>query len=226
MTDPKTRLLDAILPHVMFDGWSDAAFAAAAQDTDMTVEQARGVCPRGAIGLAVLAHMRGDAAMREALADAELSEMRIRDRVAFAIRTRLDCAGDKEVVRRATALFTLPHLGPEGAGLIWGTADAIWSALGDPSDDVNYYTKRATLSAVYGSVVLFWLGDESADGQDTSDFIDRRINDVMQIEKMKANARKNPLTRPFTAVLDKAMAPIKAPKAPDPDLPGRWEVSS
>ena len=69
------------------------------------------------------------------------------------------------MVRRGTTLFALPHHAAEGAKLIWGTADAIWTALGDTSDDVNWYTKRATLSAVYGSVVLFWLGEtEAGDG--------------------------------------------------------------
>jgi ubiquinone biosynthesis protein COQ9 len=49
----------------------------------------------------------------------------------------------------------------DGAKAIWGTADRIWTALGDTSDDLNWYTKRATLSAVYGSTVLYWLGDDS-----------------------------------------------------------------
>ena len=71
----------------------------------------------------------------------------------------------------------LPHMAPEGARLIWGTADRIWTALGDTSDDVNWYTKRATLSGVYAAVVLYWLGDDSTDGQATRAFIDRRISD-------------------------------------------------
>ena len=97
--------------------------------------------------------------------------MRFRDKVAHAVRLRLDAVTDKEAVRRGSALFALPHMAPIGSKLIWGTADAIWTALGDTSDDVNYYTKRATLSAVYGAVVLFWLGDDTDEGQATTDFI-------------------------------------------------------
>lgn len=224
MTDPQNHLLDAILPHVPFDGWSDAAFQAAIQDAGLSDAQAQAACPRGVVDLAVLAHQRGDQAMQDAMAALALDDMRIRERVACAIRQRLDLAGDKEVVRRATTLFALPHLAPEGAHLIWGTADAIWRSLGDTSEDVNYYTKRATLSAVYGAVVLFWLGDTSEDGQATDDFIDRRIDDVMQIEKVKAGAKKNPLTRPFAAFLGQVTSTIKAPASPDPNLPGRWET--
>jgi ubiquinone biosynthesis protein COQ9 len=149
----------------------------------------------------------------------DLDEMRFRDRVAHAIRVRLADA-DKEIVRRGSALFALPHMAADGAKLIWGTADAVWTALGDTSNDVNWYTKRATLSAVYGSVVLFWLGD---DGTGLDDFIDRRIDNVMQFEKVKAQVNKNPLLKPLTGPLARMASMIKAPaRIPDVDLPGVW----
>ncbi len=222
MTLTKTQLLDAILPHVAFDGWNDVAFRAACADVDLSAEEAKGICPRGATDLAILFHVQGDAAMVEALAAADLSDMRFRDKVAHAIRLRLDAVQDKEAVRRGTVLFALPHMAPEGSKLIWGTADAIWTALGDTSDDVNWYTKRATLSAVYGSVVLFWLGDDSIDGQATTDFIDRRIDNVMQFETFKAAVTKNPLTKPFASLLGSLTSQLKAPKAAPSDLPGSW----
>jgi hypothetical protein len=89
--------------------------------------------------------------------------------------------------------FALPQYAADGARAIWGTADAIWEALGDASDDYNWYTKRATLSAVYGATVLYWLGDESPENRDTWAFLDRRIEDVMRIEKVKAEVQKNPV---------------------------------
>lgn len=57
------RLLDAILPHVPFDGWSQQAFQAAVAEADVTPAVARGLCPRGAVDLALAMHARGDAAM-------------------------------------------------------------------------------------------------------------------------------------------------------------------
>ena len=116
-------------------------------------------------------------------------------------------------------------MAPVGSKLIWGTSDAIWTALGDTSDDINWYTKRATLSAVYGSVVLYWLGDDSMDGQATTDFIDRRIENVMQFETFKAALIKNPLTKPFAAAIGQLMSRVKAPSEPPSDLPGRWTAS-
>jgi ubiquinone biosynthesis protein COQ9 len=220
-TDLKTRLLDAALPHVAFDGWTDATFRAACQDAGVDAASARLACPRGAVDLAVAFHRRGDAEMVRRLAAADLSEMRFRDRIAAAIRFRLEAAGDAEAVRRGVTLFALPMHAPEGARLIWGTADAIWSTLGDTSEDLNWYTKRATLGAVYSSTVLFWLGDESPGHQDTWAFVDRRIEDVMRIEKLKTQARENPVLSRLLAgpawVAGKVRKPTRVPQV---DLPG------
>ena len=172
---PKEQLLDAALMHVAFDGWSEATFKAAVSDTGMDPTVARAVCPRGAVDLAVAYHKRGDQQMIDRMKGENMTEMKFSAKVAAMVRFRLEAATDKEAVRRGTTLFALPQYAPEGAKLVWGTADAIWAALGDTSEDVNWYTKRATLSAVYSSTVLFWLGDTSEGHADTRAFIDRRI---------------------------------------------------
>lgn len=216
----REAVLDAALSHVPFDGWSETTLRAAIADSGVAEGLARALFPRGGIDLAVAFHKDGDRQMAEILAKADLSQMRFRDRVAFAIRTRLDLVADRELVRRGTTLFALPQHAAEGAKLIWGTADAIWLALGDTSRDLNWYSKRATLSAVYGSVVLYWLGDDSPGHQATWDFLDRRIDDVMQIESLKAKLRENPLGKALLAGPGRVMEKWRAPTVPD-DLPGR-----
>lgn len=220
MEAAKAAILDAALGHVPFDGWSEATFRAALADSGVAPPLGRALFPRGAVDLALAYHQRGDALMAERLRAADLGAMRYRDRVAYAIRTRLEMAEDKELVRRGTTLFALPTHAADGARAIWGTADAIWNALGDTSTDVNWYTKRATLSAVYASTVLYWLGDDSPGHEATWDFLDRRIGDVMQIEKAKATLRENPLAKAILAGPMKIMEKVKAPKLPD-DLPGQ-----
>lgn len=222
--DPvKLQLLDAILAHVAFDGWSAASFDAAVADQGLDPTHAQTLCPRGAVDLAILFHQRGDDAMAAALGTADLNDMRYSEKVAHAIWLRLQAVEDKEAVRRGTTLFALPHMAPDGAKLIWGTADRIWLALGDTSEDVNWYTKRATLSGVYGSVVLYWLGDASEGSEATKAFIDRRIENVMQFEKFKAGLNNSPTLKPFTGPLARMANMIKAPsRMPDVDLPGMW----
>tara|TARA_R110002049_G_scaffold44333_3_gene129924 strand:- start:172546 stop:173229 length:684 start_codon:yes stop_codon:yes gene_type:complete len=223
MTDPKAQLLDAALPHVAFDGWTGATFDAAIKDSGMDEGLARATCPRGAVDLAVAYHRRGDAQMLAALAEADMEGMRFRDKIAKAVQVRFEVSGDREVVRRGTTLFALPHHAPEGAKLVWDTVDAIWTALGDTSDDVNWYTKRATLAGVYSATLLFWLGDISEGHSATWRFLDRRIDNVMQIEKLKAQVRESPTLSRLMAGPNWLLGKVKAPaKAVDPNLPGRW----
>ena len=218
--NPRDAVLQAALSHVPFDGWSETTLRAAITDSGVAEGLARALFPRGGIDLAVAFHKDGDGRMRDTLAANDLSQMRFRDRIAFAIRTRLDLIEDRELVRRGTTLFALPQHAPEGARLIWGTADAIWTALGDTTRDLNWYSKRATLSAVYGSTVLYWLGDDSLGHQATWDFLDRRIADVMQIESLKAKLRENPLGKAILAGPAKVMEKWRVPTVPD-DLPGK-----
>ncbi|MDQ2089817.1 COQ9 family protein [Marimonas arenosa] len=221
MSDAKEKLLDAALSHVPFDGWSDETFNAAIRDTGLAPGLARGLCPRGAVDLAIAYHKRGDRQMVERLAQTDLSALRFRDRIATAVRFRLEAVEDREIVRRGMTLFALPQYGPDGARLLWETADLIWRALGDGSDDINWYTKRATLSGVYSATVLYWLGDDSEDHAATWDFLDRRIGDVMKFEQFKANMRANPgLMRLLKGPLD-VLGRIRAPK-PHDDMPGSW----
>ncbi|MCL3880977.1 COQ9 family protein [Marivita sp. GX14005] len=222
--DTATRLLDAILAHVPFDGWSQTAFEAAISDTDISPAVARGLFPRGAVDMAAAFHRRGDDAMARALKERDLSAMRFRDKVALAVRLRLEAVEDKEAVRRGMTLFARPPHSAEGARLVWNTADRIWTALGDNSDDINWYTKRATLSGVYSATVLYWLGDDSPDHRATWEFLDRRIDDVMQIEKLKAQIRKTPGLGQMMKGTETALSRLASPKAAHGDLPGGWSL--
>ncbi|WP_108836027.1 COQ9 family protein [Tateyamaria sp. Alg231-49] len=226
MTTPyettKDALLDAALMHVPFDGWSETTFKAAATDAGVEWAMARAVCPRGAIDLALAYHARGDAEMVARLKSDELPQ-RFSEKIAAGVRFRIEAVSDKEAVRRGTTLFALPMHAADGAKAIWGTADKIWDTLGDTSDDVNWYTKRATLAGVYSATVLYWLGDDSADNKATWAFLDRRIEDVMQIEKIKAQVRDNKALSSLLAGPNWLLGQIKAPsRTPNSDLPGMW----
>lgn len=213
----KDAILEAALPHVAFDGWSATTFRAACRDAEIAYEEARGLFPRGSVDLAAYFHKAGDQAMAERLKSEDLSALRFREKVATAVRYRLEAIDDKEAVRRAATLFALPHHAGDSASLLWGTADRIWTELGDTSDDINWYTKRATLSGVYASTVLYWLGDDSIGHADTWAFLDRRIGDVMQFEKVKAQVNRLPGMAQLNQALSRL---VPAPKGYRDDMPG------
>ncbi|WP_102225567.1 COQ9 family protein [Acidimangrovimonas sediminis] len=219
--DPAEAILDAALINVPFDGWSETTLRNAARDAGYDLATARALYPRGAVDLALAFHRRGDAEMVRRLNEADLGALRFRDRIAAAVRFRLEAVEDRELVQRGSTLFALPQHAADGAKAIWGTADLIWRTLGDSSDDFNWYTKRATLSGVYGSTVLYWLGDTSEGHAATWEFLDRRIDDVMRVEKVKAQVRDNPVLGRAFALPMRMLGRIRPPRGVPADLPGQ-----
>lgn len=217
---PADRLLEAALVHVPFDGWSEATLAAAAQDAGVSPDLARALYPRGGLDLALAYHRRGDAQMLAELAARDLTALRFRERVVLAVRLRLERA-DREAVRRAAALMALPQNAPEAARAVWNTADAIWNALGDTSEDGNWYSKRAILSGVYSATVLYWLGDESEGSAETWAFLDRRIEGVMRFEANKAKIKASPVLNPVLGLPFRLLESLRKPADTGP-LPGHW----
>ena len=170
-----------------FDGWSPKTLETAAENAGLGQGTATRLFPGGAKD--AVAHFMdlADRLMLEDLAPLDLAAMKIRVRIATAVRTRLArWTPHREAVRRALALSPLP---PFAGGALRGwykTVDAIWRAAGDKSTDFNFYTKRGLLAAVYGSTVVFWLDDWSEDCAATWAFLDRRIAEVMQVPQLKA----------------------------------------
>jgi ubiquinone biosynthesis protein COQ9 len=191
----RDRILLATLPHVAFDGWTRKALMAGVADARLSPDMALRTFPDGIPELVDHFADWADRRMLAELARQGTAQMRVRDRVAAGVRARLEVlAAHREATRRALAFLALPPNAPLAARLLWRTVDAMWYAAGDNATDFNYYTKRALLSAVYGSTVLCWLADSSEDFADTWAFLDRRIADVMKVPAYKARL-KEALTR-------------------------------
>ncbi|MEO1612321.1 MAG: COQ9 family protein [Pseudomonadota bacterium] len=220
LDEVRAKLVAAALPHVAFDGWTRATVKAATGDAGVTEDLAALAAPRGGVDLAAAFHRHGDREMTAAAEALDLEALRYSERVARLVRLRIEVVGeDREAVRRGATLFSLPIHAAEGARLIWGTADAIWTALGDTSRDYNWYTKRAILSGVYSSTVLYWLGDQSPGSESTWAFLDRRIDNVMQFEKTKAKLKDNKLASALFAGPKAVLSQIKAPASAPGDVP-------
>ncbi|WP_448580684.1 COQ9 family protein [Thermaurantiacus sp.] len=184
------RLAEALLPHVPFEGWSKAALAHAAQDLGIDQDVARLVFPGGAPDMIAAFIRLADARMLAACDTPAFRALKVRQKVTQAIRTRLTSfAPHREAIRRAASILSLPANVPLATRLTWGTADAIWRAAGDRATDFNHYSKRAIASAVYSATLFYWMGDESEDFSETWAFLDRRIDGVMQFEKLKARLK-------------------------------------
>jgi ubiquinone biosynthesis protein COQ9 len=185
------KLIDAAVTHVPFDGWGDKALLAGARDLGVDALMARNAFPGGAVEMIEFHSLLADRRMVAAFGAEATGELKLRERVALAIRLRLQAnAAHREAIRRALTILALPINAPLAARLLYRTVDAVWHAVGDRSTDYNFYTKRMLLSGVYSSTLLFWINDKSPDGAETWAFLDRRIADVMQIPKAMARLNK------------------------------------
>jgi len=184
--DQRAALIGAILPNVPFDGWSRPSLRAAARQVGMPVEEALALFPNGAAELVACFSRWADLRMLDRLEITDLEPLRIPERIALAVTTRLEIlAPSREAVRRALSVLALPQHAPLGLRLLYGTVDGIWYAAGDRTTDFSFYTKRGTLAAVYAATTLYWLDDSSPDFGDTRAFLDRRLAGVALIGKAR-----------------------------------------
>ncbi len=212
----KLQILQQSARLVPFDGWSESCFVESARQAGVESDEAYAAFPNGVNDLAVFFHHYGDNKMLEKLHDSDLEGLRYSEKIAHAVWLRVAVAkGDRNLVRRGIAYFSLPPNVTLGSSLIWGTANKIWNFMGDSSDDYNWYTKRMILSGVLTSTLVYFTGDDSDDNVATREFIDRQIASVLNFEKYKSRARNNPLVAPILNSMEKY---IKKPRAEQTDV--------
>jgi ubiquinone biosynthesis protein COQ9 len=176
--------------NAVFDGWTSAAVDSAARQLGIDPVKARLAMPKGQAAMIDLYIQEVDRALEAWFTPKRLSGLKIREKIRALVWRRLEIMGPaREAIRRALAILAMPQNLPLALRISWRTADLMWRIAGDTSTDFNHYTKRMTLGAVYASTLLAWLDDQSERWQDTAAFLDRRIDDVMKFEKLKAEWR-------------------------------------
>lgn len=179
-------ILKAAFIHVAFDGWTMKALEAGATDAGLPPEDAVRAFPSGPAEAVSLHSALADADMTAAMAALDPPPARAADKVAMAIRLRLEAAApEREAVRLGLGLLARPQYAAVGLKALSRTVDAVWRSAGDRSADFNWYTKRGLLAVVYLATVNFWLDDKSDGSADSWAFLDRRLADAMRLP-MKA----------------------------------------
>lgn len=187
----KFAVVNAALARIPFDGFTDKVLQDSASDAGVDRQLLLRLFPDGPRSLVEAYSEMADRDMAARLSGMTLGKLKIRERIAAAIRTRIAVLRPhKEAARRAAAFLTLPPNAPRAATLLYRTVDLMWRAAGDTSTDFNFYTKRAILAGVYSTTLMRWFTDDSKDESATEEFLARRIDDVMRFEKLKAQMRE------------------------------------
>ena len=193
LNELQAELAGRLAQHAVFDGWSNAALAAAAAELGVPADRAALCFPGGAIDMVDAWFASIDDKMIESLATQDVQTMKVRDRIRAAMLARLDEATRlPDALRRALTILARPSNAVRASKLGWRSADAMWRAVGDSSVDFAWYTKRTTLAAIYAATLMAWMDDDSDNFADTRTFLDRRIDDVMRFESFKRRIKPDP----------------------------------
>lgn len=182
--DARDAALDAILPLVPLYGWQGSAIAEGLRDAGMASEDTEWMFPRGAISAIEAWIDLADRRMEAAGLAAHLTGMRTHERVRFLIKARLEAAEQhRDALRAALSLLAMPWNTPIAARSLARSVSVIWYAAGDKSADFSWYTRRATLAAIYSATLAFWLSGRGDGLEAALDFLDRRLADHARFQK-------------------------------------------
>nr|WP_294513818.1 COQ9 family protein [uncultured Rhodopila sp.] len=186
----RDQAIEAMLPHIAFDGWTKRALKAGVRDAGMPADEADLLFPLGAVDMIETFSDLADRRMEEG-AEGLVRETRLPARVRAVIALRLEQnRPHKEAIRRALAVLALPRNAKAATAVTARTVDAILHAAGDRSADFSWYTKRAILAGIYTTTLLYWLRDSSEDDAATLEFLDRRLAGLGRVRRIRARVDK------------------------------------
>ena len=182
--EDRDAAIRAALPHVPALGWTRAALSAGLRDLGRDPLEQDWLFPGGPVEAVEAWCDLADRAMEQQAREEDLVALRIPDRIRRVVTIRLEQAEpDREAVRRALALQSLPWNVPSALRTVARTADSMWAAAGDTSADFSWYTRRATLAGVYGATLAFWMQDAEPGFPATRAFLDRRLADLARLQR-------------------------------------------
>ncbi|KAK0724779.1 COQ9-domain-containing protein [Lasiosphaeris hirsuta] len=193
-TPTESLLLAAAYRHVPTHGFSASALALGARDAGY-LDISPTIVPDGVFSL-VQWHL---VTQREALAarsvalfgDGQKGPNVVASRVEALAWERL--LGNAEVVwqwQEALAIMAQPSYVPASVKELAMLADEIWFLAGDVAVDPTWYTKRASLSAIYAAAELFMTNDRSLGFRDTQEFLRRRLQEASEMGNVARSVRE------------------------------------
>lgn len=189
--DKAQDIVKAALMHVPFDGWSEASLKLGAADCGLDDKALAHYLPNG-VDDAIMIY--ADIADRDMVAGFQGLEeapekMHLKIRALILIRLT-QAAHHKQTVSKTLSYLAQPQQASKATKLLYNTVDMMWRTAGDDATDVSFYSKRATLAAVYSATLLAFLADDSGDMAKTEAFLDRRLSEIARIPKFTSPVKQ------------------------------------
>jgi len=180
----KDKIVVTALPELAQQGWNWATIEKATVSAGFQDAMAKAAFPDG---LADAVSHFSDIVDRRMMAELDkipTETMRVRDRIRTAILTRFDVLESmaaQKVAKATLSFWALPVRVFQGQRVLWRSSDRIWIWAGDNTTDYNRYTKRGLLTSLIMGTTLVWLDDKTEDKSITKAFLDRRLENIMEI---------------------------------------------
>lgn len=185
----KQELRQKFIESLDFEGWSQQALEKAAKDIGLEPGYLGVMYPGG---IAEFTNEFVDECNNTAFnktKNEDFKKLRTTQKVEELIYQRIATyhreLGDLNRLRKFAGYSANPAHVAGSARNIYDFASDVWYSLNDKSTDISYYTKRLSLSAIYTKSMLYSLGDKSDNLQQTRKFIQKSIDGLMKINKLK-----------------------------------------
>ncbi|KAF2005895.1 ubiquinone biosynthesis protein COQ9 [Amniculicola lignicola CBS 123094] len=162
----ESAILSSALSHVPSYGFTSDALKLGARDAGY-LDASTNLLPRGVFDL-VSYHL-------------VTQRLALRDSVQFPSHSEQGAGKILGVGAKAIAIMAQPTYVPASFAELARLADEIWFLAGDTSVDTSWYTKRASLSAIYSAAEVFMTQDTSKDFVETEQFFDARLEDAIKV---------------------------------------------
>ncbi|KIW89414.1 rpsU-divergently transcribed protein [Cladophialophora bantiana CBS 173.52] len=176
--ETQDRILSAAISRVPQHGFTEMALALGAKDAgylDVTIQ----LFPRGVFDLINYHLVTQRLALKDTVQFPKGSTLGLGAKLKTLTMARLRANAD--VIHQwqgALGQMSLLENIPASVKELNALSDEIWYLAGDTTVDFSWYTKRASLAAVYASSEMFMTTDTSNDFSATDEFLDRRLRDL------------------------------------------------
>jgi len=144
--------------------------------------------PDGAFELVHRQHIVSTKRSLEAFAVKQAqTSMNTRESLFEALSLQLkEQAKNSVTLPQMIGLSLLPAHLPSTLSQLAEYCDDVWYLCGDESTDPTWYTKGASLGAIYTSSVLYLSTDKSEGFRDTLAFLERRLDELTATQRLQA----------------------------------------
>ena len=106
---------------------------------------------------------------------------KVRDKIAKAVKIRIAKCSSIIHHKKNRDYFLQFQTAAQMPKIVWRSSDVIWRYAGDKSIDFNYYSKRAILSSLYISSIMYYIANCSDNNEKFEQFVDQAIAKILNI---------------------------------------------